>query len=117
MDISFYELFVISLACFRLTRLMVYDRITMFIRRIFMEEVEEIDEKGEKEIYLVPKKGFIKSFFGELLSCYWCTGIWSAMILYIFYAYLPLYAIPVILVLAVSGIGAVIETFIQRIML
>lgn len=117
MDFSFLDLLVLGFACFRLTRLLVYDRITAFIRNIFMEEMEEIDESGQKEIYLVPKKGAIKGFFGELLSCYWCTGIWSAIAICVFYYFLPLYAVPVILVLAVAGIGSLIETVIQKLIL
>ncbi|MBB6443564.1 DUF1360 domain-containing protein [Bacillus benzoevorans] len=116
MDVSILDLLVLGLACFRLTRLLVYDRITTFIRSPFMEEMEEIGESGQKEIYLVPKKGVIKGFFGELLSCYWCTGIWSAIGILIFYYVAPLYAVPVIMVLAVAGIGALIETFVQKIM-
>ena len=117
MDISFLDLLVLGLACFRLTRLLVYDRITAFIRNLFMEEMEEMNESGEKEIYLVPKKGVIKGFFGELLSCYWCTGIWSAIVISFLYFFTPLYAVPIILVLAVAGIGALIETIVQKIML
>lgn len=117
MDIGFIDLLILGLACFRLTRLLVYDRITSFIRNLFMEEMEEMDENGQKEIYLVPKKGVIKGFFGELLSCYWCTGIWSAIVLCVFYYFIPFYTVPVILVLAVAGIGALIETIVQKIML
>lgn len=117
MDIGFLDLLILGLACFRLTRLLVYDRITSFIRNLFMEEMEEIGESGQKEIYLVPKKGVIKGFFGELLSCYWCTGIWSAIGICVFYYFIPFYAVPVILVLAVAGIGALIETLVQKIIL
>lgn len=81
-----------------------------------MEEMEEEGPNGEKEVYLVPKKGLIKGFFGELLSCYWCTGIWSAIVLALFYYFVPAYAQPIILILAVAGLGAIIETMIQKMM-
>ena len=40
---------------------------------------------------------------GELLSCYWCTGVWSSIALCTFYLIFPTIATPVLLILAVSG--------------
>lgn len=116
MDISFMELIVLALASFRLTRLVVYDKITNFIRKPFSEEMEEINEHGEIEIYIVPKKGGFRGIIGELLSCYWCTGVWSSIFLIILYWQFPLIANPIILVLAVAGLAALIETIVQRLL-
>lgn len=113
MNITFLELLILGLSSFRLTRLFVFDKITAFIRNFFIDEIEEMDEKGGKEIYLVPKKGIVKGFFGELLSCYWCTGVWSSIALCAFYLTFPTIAIPVLLVFAVSGLAAIIETIVQ----
>lgn len=114
MDISWIELFVISLASFRLTRLIVFDNITEFLRTPFFDEVIEVGPDGEEEAYYVPKKGIISGPIGELLSCYWCTGIWVALAVCIFYFLWPHFATPFILVMAVAGMGAIIETLIQR---
>ncbi|PWW19152.1 uncharacterized protein DUF1360 [Cytobacillus oceanisediminis] len=114
MDITPMELIILSLASFRLTRLIVFDKITQFIRKPFLEEVEEKGEDGETEIYLVIKKGRIRGFFGELLSCYWCTGVWSAIFLCTLYVFLREWAVPVLLVLAVAGLAAIIESLLQR---
>jgi hypothetical protein len=114
MEITFLELTLLGLASFRLTRLLVYDQITGFIRNAFMKEIEETDEKGEKAIYLVPKSGIVRGFIGELLSCYWCTGIWSSLILYLLYVTVAVIAVPIIVILAISGIAAIIETLIQN---
>jgi hypothetical protein len=113
MHITFLELSILALASFRLTRLFVFDKITAFIRNFFLDEIEEKDEKGETEIYLVPKKGIMRGFIGELLSCYWCTGVWSSIALCTLYLIFPTIAIPVLLVLAVSGLAAIIETIVQ----
>ncbi|CAM3808804.1 DUF1360 domain-containing protein [Cytobacillus oceanisediminis] len=113
MDLTPMELIILSLASFRLTRLIVFDKITQFIRKPFLEEVEEKGEDGETEIYLVIKKGRIRGFFGELLSCYWCTGVWSAIFLCTSYVFLREWAVPVLLVLAVSGLAAIIESLLQ----
>lgn len=114
MDISWFEFFVISLASFRLTRLIVFDKITEFIRALFLTEEIEINEKGEKEIYYVPRKGLVRKFFGELVSCIWCTGIWSATALYICYMFWPIYATPLIIIFAIAGGATIIEIIIGQ---
>jgi hypothetical protein len=107
---------LLGLASFRLTRLIVYDKITEFLRAPFFEEVEEIGIKGEKEIFIVPKQKGIKKWLGELLSCYWCTGIWSSLFLLWLYFFYPMIAEPIIILLAVSALAAIIETIISRIL-
>jgi len=109
MNITALELIIISLASFRLTRLIVFDKITEFIRAPFFEEEVEVNDKGEEEVFYVPKKGLIKGFIGELISCYWCTGIWSSVGLCLFYLLWPSIAGPVLIILAVAGIAAIIE--------
>jgi hypothetical protein len=109
MFISLWEFTVLAFAAFRLTRLIVFDSITEFFRQIFLEEAEE-----EGEIYYVTRPGFIRGFIGELISCYWCTGVWAAALLYLSYLYFPMAAVPVIFVLAIAGAAALIESVIQR---
>lgn len=115
-NITFLQVLILSFASFRLTRLMVFDKITEFIRNPFFDEVEEVNEAGEKEIYYSPKQTGIKHFFGELLSCYWCTGIWMAALLVGLHFLFPVFSAPLLLFLAVAGIASIIETIIQYIM-
>lgn len=110
------ELLIISLATFRLTRLIVFDKITEFIRAPFFEEETDINADGEEEVYYVPKKGIFTNFIGELLSCYWCTGVWTALAVCIFYFTSPQLATPILIVLAVAGLAAIIETALQRLL-
>lgn len=114
MDISLMELLILSLASFRLTRLIVFDKITEFMRRPFFDEIQETNESGETEIFLVPKKSRIRGFFGELLSCYWCTGVWVSIFLIVFYILLAKWAVPFLLVMSVAGIAALIEALLQK---
>ncbi|MBP2241197.1 hypothetical protein J2Z40_001759 [Cytobacillus eiseniae] len=113
MYFSFMELLILAFASFRFTRLLVYDQITEFMRKPFFDEVQETTEEGVSEEYYVPKTG-LRGFFGQLLSCYWCTGIWSSLFLCLFYLYFPEIAIPFLLVLAVAGLAAIIETVVQK---
>lgn len=114
MELTWLELLIIVLASFRLTRLLVYDQITQYIRAPFFNEVEELDEAGHTEIYLVPKDKGIRGFLGQLLSCHWCTGIWSSIFLCsLFFVYHQI-AIPILLVLAVAGLASMIEVLVQK---
>ena len=113
MDIDLFVFILLGLSAFRLTRLLVFDNITAFLREPFLYEIEEMNDYGKMETYLVPKDGKVKGFIGELLSCYWCTGVWSSIGLCVFYLMYPTVAFPLILILAVAGLAAIIETIIQ----
>ncbi|PLR78798.1 sporulation protein [Bacillus sp. V3-13] len=114
MNLDFWLIVIIGIASFRLTRLIVFDKITEFIRAPFFEEQIEEDPDGNKEIYLVPKGNGIRSWIGELLSCFWCTGVWSSLLLTVVYFLVPVIGVPVIFVLAVAAVGSVIEIFISK---
>lgn len=114
MDFSLMEFLILALASFRLTRLFVFDKITEFIRRPFFDEKEEKNAEGEIEIYSIPKKGGIRGFIGELLSCYWCTGMWASILICSMYIYYYSFSIIVIIILAVAGLAAIIETILQK---
>lgn len=113
MNIDLLNFIIVTLACFRLTRLFVFDKITEFLRAPFFDEIEEENEEGTKEVYYLPKQTPIKKFIGELLSCYWCTGVWVSAALVIGYLFLPAIFVPIILVFAVAGLAAIVESLIQ----
>jgi Protein of unknown function (DUF1360) len=110
-DFTIESLFIIGLASFRLTRVIVFDKIAEFIRAPFLEEIIEGDE-----VYTIPKKGPIRSWIGELLSCYWCTGVWVSIGLLAVYTYLPSIGVAIILIFAVAAIASIIETIIGRLL-
>ncbi|MBS4177384.1 DUF1360 domain-containing protein [Lederbergia citrea] len=113
MDITWLKFFLISIATFRLTRLIVYDQITAFMRAPFMMDYEEINENGEKEVFIVARDSGLRGWIGELLSCYWCTGIWVATGLFFLQLKYPAVAEPIIVILALAGTAAIIETVMQ----
>ena len=114
MNIGWLEFFIFGLATFRLTRLLIYDSITSFIRRPFHEWVEEELTDGTIETYLHIKGKGIRRWIGELLSCYWCAGIWCSLLIFGVYYFLPNWAGPIIMVLAIAGLAAIIETIIAK---
>lgn len=111
-EISWTVITMLGLASFRLTRLIVFDKITSFLRAPFFNEIEETNEAGEIEIYLIPKEKGLKGWIGQLLSCYWCTGIWVSLFIgYVYTLELPIGEF-FIIILAIAAIGSLIETIV-----
>ncbi|MCD8503408.1 MAG: DUF1360 domain-containing protein [Bacillaceae bacterium] len=117
MDISIFEFVIICLAAFRLTRLLVYDTISGFIRKPFHEIVEETSASGEKETFIVikGKENGIRYWIGYLLSCYWCVSVWMAFFSWLFYSLYPTVTGPILLIAAVAGVAAIIEAYVSRV--
>nr|WP_307327023.1 DUF1360 domain-containing protein [Evansella vedderi] len=98
---------MLILASYRFTHLIVFDKITEFIRNPFMKEETITDSNGKTKKKRVPK-----SKFGYLLNCYWCTGVWSAIILGAGYLLFPKIFIPIIFIFSIAGAQAILETFV-----
>ncbi|MEH7307935.1 DUF1360 domain-containing protein [Neobacillus drentensis] len=113
MKITLLNLLLLTLASFRLTRLLVFDKITEFIRVPFFNEIKEEMEDGEIEVYYLPKEKGVKKFFGELLSCYWCTGIWASTGIVSLSLLYPDFSFPIILILGVAGFASILESIVQ----
>jgi len=116
MEITFIELLILSLACFRLTRLIVFDRITEPFRILFLDEKLDVEDISNPEIYYVPteKSGFM-NFTGQLITCHWCTGIWVAFFIMWLHFFVP-YSMYFIIMLALAGLASIIEVVVQKFM-
>ncbi|UFT99694.1 DUF1360 domain-containing protein [Radiobacillus kanasensis] len=111
---TWFGFVLLALASFRFTHLLVYDQITKRLRDPFIEEEEEELSDGTVEVLIHTKGTGVRKFVGELLSCHWCTGIWSAAILYGLYVLLPGIATPIIMILAIAGLAAIIQTLLDK---
>lgn len=116
MEITVFNFCLISLAVFRLTRLIVFDKITAFLRSPFMMDYEVTNDDGEIETYLIPREHGIRGWIGELISCYWCTGIWVTLCLFFIQQAYPIVGNPLIIILAIAGVAALIEAVLHAIM-
>ena len=112
--LNWFEFVLLISASFRLTRLIVYDTIIGFIRRPFHEMIEEELPDGTKETYLKIKGTGVRKWIGELISCYWCTGVWCSAFLYIGYLLWPLGFEPLIIIFAIAGVAALIEVVVEK---
>lgn len=110
MGLTWIELIILVLASFRITRLLVYDTITEWMRRPFHKEIEQVNEEGETEIFIEAKGRGLQKFIGELLSCHWCTGVWVSALVYGTFLYVPV-LIPLWIVFAISGGAAILFKF------
>lgn len=96
-SISAMDLIIVSLAVFRLIRLFVYDSVTSYIR----DYLGKLDAGPGKTL-------------SDLLSCPWCTGVWTALLVSFFYFLSPLAWFP-IFVFALAGAGAYLQIIINKI--
>ena len=111
-EISWINLAILTLASFRFTRLIMYDEITSFIRAPFLAINTEYDDNMEITHNIEIKGSGLRYWIGTLLTCYWCTGIWSSIIAVYLYCYIP-FAFPLLLMFAIAGAAAIIETYLD----
>mgnify|MGYP000847546965 FL=1 len=113
--IPLFDCILIVLATFRLTRLFVYDKITLFIRDMFQHTEETSTQEGVTYVSKVERThGPLRTAY-ELLVCPWCFSIWAGMfVVYGYFLNKEIFWIP-ILVLAVSGVATAIQITINMI--
>lgn len=70
-----------------------------------MKKKRIVDQNGH-----VDEKSVPASNFGYMLNCYWCAGVWCAILIGLGYLFLPRIAVPVIFILAIAGAQAILET-------
>jgi hypothetical protein len=104
--ISWMTYIILILASYRLTHLIVFDKITEFIRKPFVKKVKVETKDG------VESKEIPTSMFGYLLKCYWCAGIWSAILLGGGYFLFPRVMFIITFILSIAGAQSIIETFV-----
>jgi hypothetical protein len=87
-SIPILDAFLLAFAAFRITRLVVYDKITRFFREWFVD-AKEISHEGRVWVELTPVgRGFRHTVY-DLLTCPWCVGLWSGLIVSYCLLYVP----------------------------
>ena len=88
-DITVKEAIVIILASYRMTRILVFEKIFKYFRDSL---------KRREDLYLI---GTLSS----IITCPWCAGVWVTLVIIIFYYLVP-YGILLDYVLALSGLAS-----------
>lgn len=107
-SIALFDLVLIVLATFRLIRLFVYDKITRFIRDLFVEHKEVYSDQGVTYVERIEYARGPRRTASDLLACPWCFGVWSGLMVTFFYFLTPLAWYP-ILVLAISSVATLLQ--------
>ena len=90
-SVSPFDAIMMTFATFRITRLIVYDRITLWFRELFVD-----------------RKSAFMTVVADLLHCPWCIGVWSALAVVFFY-FIFTWAWSVIFFLALAGAGSLLQ--------
>lgn len=102
-ELSTMDFVLMTLATWRLTRLMIYDTVTKFVREQFWDVV-----KVGKGFALEKPPTGPRRTVADLLSCPWCFGVWAAALVIFLYLITP-YAVYPILLLAVSAVASFLQ--------
>lgn len=117
---SLVEFLVLTLAVFRLARLVIFDTIAEPFRDFFLtrwpgQDVEyDPDDKVRGGTFLLEGKLYaqeptvVGDRIAKLLSCVWCAGFWLSLIVVAAYAIAPVQTFWAALVLAVSGLAGIV---------
>ena len=107
MSVPPFDALLMAFATFRITRLVVYDKITRWFRELFVKR-RVYEKDGSSWVEIIPYgRGFRHTIY-DLLQCPWCIGIWSALIVVFFYFVFP-WAWSVIFFLALAGAGTLLQ--------
>lgn len=87
-----FDALLIALAAFRITRLVVYDKIAQWLRDLFAGA----------------PMGTFRHTVADLLACPWCIGFWGALVAVVVYFTLS-WAWFVILFLALAGLASLLQ--------
>jgi len=90
-EISFKESVIIILAAYRMTRILVFEKIFKYLRDAL---------KKREGLYVV---GTLSS----IITCPWCAGVWVTLTVIVFYFLVP-YGVLLVYVLALAGIASLV---------
>ncbi len=93
-EITLKEAVVIILASYRMTRILVFEKIFKYLRDVL---------KRREDYYLI---GTLSS----IITCPWCLGVWVTLFIIVFYYLVP-YGDLLVYVLALAGIASLVILF------
>lgn len=88
-EISITELIIIILATYRVTRVVVFEKIFKYFRDFVKRQ----------------NKWYVMRTLCSIIVCPWCAGVWIALAMVVFYYFIP-YGILVVYLMAISGVAS-----------
>ena len=104
--LSVFDITIMSLATFRIIRLITFDKIFSFARVMFMDTLPDGTE-------VKPAGGFRRAA-AELMECFWCTGVWVGLFVLVLYMLTPIGRFGA-LILAIAALGSFFQVVSRRV--
>lgn len=101
---------LIALATYRVTHLVVFDKIFEPIRNQFVRRTYR-QQDGRLLIFYTLQGGRLRRFIGKLMNCPWCGSVWIAGFLTAFYVYGPRGVTWLYVFLSAAAITGLLETW------
>ncbi len=105
-SVSAFDIIIMTLATFRVSRLITSDKIFGFGRAIFMDVLEDGTE-------VKPAGGFRRAM-AELIECLWCVGVWAALFVLVLYMITPFGRFGA-LILAIAALASFFQVVSRRV--
>lgn len=102
-----FDAVLMAFATFRITRLIVYDKIARWFRELFAQR-RVFEKDGATYVEVMEYGSGLRHTIYDLLQCPWCIGIWSALIV-VFCYFVFAWAWSVIFFLALAGAGSLLQ--------
>lgn len=90
-DLSLKEAVLVILASYRMTRILVFEKIFKYLRDVL---------RRRQNVYVI---GTLHS----IVTCPWCAGVWVTLIIIVFYFLVP-YGALLVYVLALAGLASMV---------
>lgn len=90
-DIKLKEAIVIILASYRMTRILVFEKIFKYFRDVL---------KKRESLYVI-------GTMSSIITCPWCAGVWVTLTIIVFYFLIP-FGVLLVYVLALAGIASIV---------
>lgn len=90
-ELTFKEALFIVLATYRMTRILVFEKIFKYFRDAL---------KKREDLYVI---GTLSS----IITCPWCAGVWVTLVIIVFYFLVP-YGVVLVYVLALAGLASIV---------
>ncbi|MEN8230515.1 MAG: DUF1360 domain-containing protein [Bacteroidota bacterium] len=90
-EITFKESVIIILASYRMTRILVFEKIFKYFRDVL---------KKREDLFLI-------GTFSSIITCPWCAGVWVTLVIIVFYYLVP-YGNLLAYVLALAGLASLV---------
>jgi hypothetical protein len=90
-ELTFKEALLIILASYRMTRILVFEKIFKYFRDVL---------KNRENLYVI---GTVHS----MITCPWCAGVWVTLIIIVLYFLVP-YGVLLVYVLALAGLASML---------